>query len=174
MCIKVRQAKGGKDRYTLLSARLLETLCLYWRACRPRFWLFPDRTGDRSMRDQTAQRMYYAACDAAGIVDAADIASQLCNASARSRCRYPYDPASHGPRPCEHDNALFPFGAKSVDERNLALGFARTIAAVSQRQWPAVWAWPISCASLGRFIAPRIRCPPCKHALGALSLTVVP
>jgi len=73
MCIKVRQAKGGKDRYTLLSARLLETLCLYWRACRPRFWLFPDRTGDRSMRDQTAQRMYYAACDAAGIVDAAGI-----------------------------------------------------------------------------------------------------
>ncbi|NMG32956.1 tyrosine-type recombinase/integrase [Azoarcus sp. TTM-91] len=32
MCLKVRQGKGGKDRYTLLSPRLLEGLRLYWRA----------------------------------------------------------------------------------------------------------------------------------------------
>jgi site-specific recombinase XerD len=73
MCIKVRQAKGGKDRYTLLSARLLETLRLYWRACQPRLWLFPDRSGDKPMCIEMAQRMYYAACAAAGIVDAAGI-----------------------------------------------------------------------------------------------------
>ncbi|HVK80023.1 MAG TPA: site-specific integrase [Verrucomicrobiae bacterium] len=73
MCIKVREAKGGKDRYTLLSARLLEALRLYWRASRPQRWLFPDSSGDGPMRDQTAQRMYYAACDAAGMADAAGI-----------------------------------------------------------------------------------------------------
>jgi len=29
MCLKVRQGKGGKDCYSLLSPRLLETLCEY-------------------------------------------------------------------------------------------------------------------------------------------------
>ena len=32
MCLKVRQVKGGEDRYTLLSARLLDALRLYWCA----------------------------------------------------------------------------------------------------------------------------------------------
>lgn len=73
MCLKVRQGKGGQDRYTLLSPRLLDTLRLYWQSGRPRIWLFRDRTGDGPMRDQTAQRMYWAACDAAGLSNAAGI-----------------------------------------------------------------------------------------------------
>lgn len=72
-CLKVRQGKGGKDRYTLLSPRLLDTLRLYWRTCRPRTWLFPNKAGDGPMGDQTAQRMYRAACDAAGLANAAGI-----------------------------------------------------------------------------------------------------
>jgi len=67
MCLKVRQGKGGQDRYTLLSPRLLETLRLYWRDRRPRTWLFPNRTGTAPIDLTTAQRMYYAARDAAGI-----------------------------------------------------------------------------------------------------------
>jgi site-specific recombinase XerD len=73
MCIKLRHAKGGKDRYTLLSPRLLDTLRLYWRICRPRTWLFPNRAGDGPLFDQTAQRMYRAACHAAGLANAAGI-----------------------------------------------------------------------------------------------------
>jgi site-specific recombinase XerD len=73
MCIKLRQAKGGKDRYTLLSPRLLDTLRLYWRVCRPRTWLFPNKAGDGPLFDQTAQRMYRAACAAAGLANAAGI-----------------------------------------------------------------------------------------------------
>lgn len=73
MCLKVRQGKGGQDRYTLLSPRLLETLRLYWQTCRPRTWLFPNKTGDGPMFDQTAQRMYRAASDAAGLTNAAGI-----------------------------------------------------------------------------------------------------
>ncbi len=73
MCIKVRQAKGGKDRYTLLSPRLLAGLRTYWHVFRPPRWLFPNGSGDGPMGDQTAQRMYYAACDAAGLTDAAGI-----------------------------------------------------------------------------------------------------
>ncbi|MFY9329552.1 MAG: site-specific integrase [Georgfuchsia sp.] len=67
MCIKVRQGKGGKDRYTLLSPKLLEALRLYWHTGRPRLWLFPNKAGDAPMGDTTAQRMYHAACDAAGL-----------------------------------------------------------------------------------------------------------
>lgn len=67
MCLKVRQGKGGKDRYTLLSPRLLDTLRLYWRVARPGYWLFPNRTGNGPLYDQTAQRIYHAARSAAGI-----------------------------------------------------------------------------------------------------------
>jgi integrase/recombinase XerD len=67
MCLKVRQGKGGRDRYTLLSPKLLETLRRYWQTRRPRRWLFPNQAGDGPMGDVTAQRMYHAACDAAGL-----------------------------------------------------------------------------------------------------------
>ena len=67
MCLKVRQGKGGQDRYTLLSPRLLETLRLYWRDRRPRTWLFPNRAGTAPIEVKTAQRIYCGARDAADI-----------------------------------------------------------------------------------------------------------
>jgi integrase/recombinase XerD len=75
MCLKVRQGKGGQDRYTLLSARLLDVLRAYWRDYRPAFWLFPDAAGNGPMRDQTAQRMYWATRDRAGLANAGGIHS---------------------------------------------------------------------------------------------------
>lgn len=67
MLIRVDQGKGRKDRYTLLSPRLLEELRAYWRAARPGAWLFPG--GDRSgpLPVATAQRVYYTAKARAGI-----------------------------------------------------------------------------------------------------------
>ena len=73
MCIKVRQGKGGQDRYTLLSPRLLELLRLYYRAHRPGSWLFPNKGGSGPMADQIAQRLYNATCDRAGLKAAAGI-----------------------------------------------------------------------------------------------------
>lgn len=73
MCLKVRHGKGGKDRYTLLSPQLLAALRSYWQHCRPRRWLFPNRDGDGPMKDQTAQRIYWASCDRAGLDQAAGI-----------------------------------------------------------------------------------------------------
>ena len=67
MCLKVRQGKGGQDRYTLLSPRLLDTLRQYWQDRRPRQWLFPNPAGTAPMDAKTAQRIYCAARDAAGI-----------------------------------------------------------------------------------------------------------
>ena len=43
MMIRVVAGKRAKDRYTLLSVRLLEELRAYWRIYRPRTWLFPAR-----------------------------------------------------------------------------------------------------------------------------------
>lgn len=67
MCLKVRQGKGGQDRYTLLSPRLLDTLRQYWCDRRPRQWLFPNPSGNAPIEISTAHRIYCAARDAAGI-----------------------------------------------------------------------------------------------------------
>lgn len=58
MSIRVNYGKGAKDRYTLLSSRLLEQLRSYWRLYRPRPWMFPARGGDKPMDISTAQRAY--------------------------------------------------------------------------------------------------------------------
>lgn len=42
MLIRVEQGKGKKDRYVMLSPRLLAVLRCYWRFRRPRVWLFPS------------------------------------------------------------------------------------------------------------------------------------
>lgn len=66
--IRVVQGKGRKDRYTLLSPRLLEELRAYWRMFRPRHWLFPaTRSPQQPMVDATGQRIYYHAVDRAGL-----------------------------------------------------------------------------------------------------------
>jgi integrase/recombinase XerD len=67
MCIKVRDGKGGKDRYTMLSPQLLQTLRDYWRMYRPRTWLFPNSASSGSISIKTAQRIYGAARDSAGL-----------------------------------------------------------------------------------------------------------
>jgi site-specific recombinase XerD len=41
MMIRVEQGKGQKDRYVMLSPKLLETLRNWWRAAKPKPWLFP-------------------------------------------------------------------------------------------------------------------------------------
>jgi integrase/recombinase XerD len=41
MVIRVDQGKGQKDRYVMLSPKLLHILRDYWRTTRPREWLFP-------------------------------------------------------------------------------------------------------------------------------------
>jgi site-specific recombinase XerD len=47
MVIRVEQGKGRKDRYVMLSPKLLEILRSYWRAVRPKEWLFPGSRDDR-------------------------------------------------------------------------------------------------------------------------------
>ena len=43
MAIRIEDGKGGKDRYAMLSPQMLELLRAWWRAGRPKGWLFPSR-----------------------------------------------------------------------------------------------------------------------------------
>jgi len=67
MTIRVEQGKGAKDRYTLLSPRLLTELRRYWIAHRPKQWLFTRRDPTRPISDGTVHRLYHAAKLRAGI-----------------------------------------------------------------------------------------------------------
>jgi site-specific recombinase XerD len=67
MMIRVRQGKGNKDRYTMLSNRLLTELRAYYREYKPPVWLFYGSHTGAQMSVGTAQTLYYAAKERAGI-----------------------------------------------------------------------------------------------------------
>ena len=68
MTIRVVQGKGGQDRDTLLSARLLEALRAYWTVTRPADWLFPARKAPaRPMDPSSLQKAYLTAKRRAGL-----------------------------------------------------------------------------------------------------------
>jgi integrase/recombinase XerD len=58
MVIRVRQGKGKKDRYVMLSEKLLAVLRDYWKAHRPTDWLFPGKDPTR----QLSRKAVYIAC----------------------------------------------------------------------------------------------------------------
>ncbi len=49
MLIRVEQGKGRKDRYVMLSPRLLSVLRRYWRAARPQRLDFPFLAGKNAI-----------------------------------------------------------------------------------------------------------------------------
>jgi site-specific recombinase XerD len=73
MLIRVEQGKGRKDRYTLLSRRLLEEVRHYVRVYQPTPWLFPQRGRAVPMDPSSALRIYHLAKARAGIVKAGGI-----------------------------------------------------------------------------------------------------
>ncbi|HEV2225141.1 MAG TPA: site-specific integrase [Terracidiphilus sp.] len=76
MLIRVRQGKGKKDRYAMLSPRLLEVLRSWWRSqhpvgqpspTSPQDWLFPSWRKGRHMRADSLQTVCREAAQAAGL-----------------------------------------------------------------------------------------------------------
>jgi integrase/recombinase XerD len=56
MVIRVEQGKGQKDRYVMLSERLLDILRSWWRVDKPRHWLFlGDLPGQHISKDAVEQ-----------------------------------------------------------------------------------------------------------------------
>jgi len=67
MVIHVRQGKGQKDRYVMLSPRLLKILRAYWKAVRPRGFLFPGAVPNQPISTGSVRRACYRAREAAGL-----------------------------------------------------------------------------------------------------------
>jgi len=67
MVIRVREGKGRKDRYTVLTQALLRELRAYWKLERSERWLFPTTTQTQPLTVGTAGKIYAEAKERAGI-----------------------------------------------------------------------------------------------------------
>lgn len=56
MVVRVDQGKGQKDRYVMLSPRLLEILRNWWRVEKPEKWLFPGDIPGEHISDGAVER----------------------------------------------------------------------------------------------------------------------
>lgn len=65
--LHVRQGKGRKDRYVVLSRVALEAVDIYSRAFRPREWLFPGARQGRHLHERSVQHVFERARRKAGI-----------------------------------------------------------------------------------------------------------
>lgn len=65
--IYVRSGKGKKDRYTLLSDGVLDVLRQYWKAYKPRTWLFEGQIPGRPYSVRSAEKVFENAAAKAGI-----------------------------------------------------------------------------------------------------------
>lgn len=65
--IRVRQGKGRKDRYCMLSQVALNTLREYWRRFQPEGWLFQGAKRGRHISTRTVQKIFEDAKGKAGI-----------------------------------------------------------------------------------------------------------
>jgi site-specific recombinase XerD len=66
MLVRVSHGKGKRDRNVALSPSLLDVLRLYWKAYRPRRYLFPGR-GATPVSQSTVQKACRQACRKAGL-----------------------------------------------------------------------------------------------------------
>jgi integrase/recombinase XerD len=67
MTIRVKQGKGGKDRYGVLSQKLLVELRQYWKRYRPAIWLFPNRAKNGPLSRGEAWHIFRSAKKRAGL-----------------------------------------------------------------------------------------------------------
>ena len=67
MLLRVEQGKGRKDRYAMLSERLLKVLRIWWRAARPKGYLFPGWRTGKHMSSESLQTACREAARRAGI-----------------------------------------------------------------------------------------------------------
>jgi len=67
MLLRVQQGKGQRDRYAMLSPRLLEILRAWYRAARPTEWLFPGWRVNRHLTPASLQSACRDASQQAGL-----------------------------------------------------------------------------------------------------------
>jgi site-specific recombinase XerD len=120
--IRVEQGKGRKDRYAILSPKLLDLLRTWWRAGRkrgvmlPGGWLFPGLTPINHLSTRQLSRIFHAAKAAAEIDKPVSLHTlrhcphgelvEPCHPSPGAEGRHSSDPGTAGPREIEHDCPL--------------------------------------------------------------------
>jgi site-specific recombinase XerD len=67
MVIHVRQGKGRKDRYVMLSDQLLDLLRSYWKIDRPPHWLFSGADPQRHITARQLERVCRQTAEVAGL-----------------------------------------------------------------------------------------------------------
>jgi integrase/recombinase XerD len=67
MLLRVEQGKRRKDRYAILSAKMLKLLRDWWRIERPKVWLFPGQDPVKPLSTRQLNRAVHEAARKAGI-----------------------------------------------------------------------------------------------------------
>jgi site-specific recombinase XerD len=73
MTLRIEAGKGKKDRFAMLSPRLLEVLREYYRRSRPQRFLFPGKGGKKPLDESVVQRMFKRALRKAKITKPASV-----------------------------------------------------------------------------------------------------
>jgi len=73
--IHVEDAKGRKDRYTMLSEVAMETLREYQEKYKPEMWLFAGAKPERHISTRTVHAIFEQACDKAEILKGVSVHS---------------------------------------------------------------------------------------------------
>jgi integrase len=109
MVIRVEQGKSQKDRYVMLSPKLLDILRSYWKAAHPKEWLFPGGHPGQPI----ARAAVEAACQRGTSSHrplqacySAFAATRLCCPSARIRHRCPHHSTAAWPSQSGHHGPL--------------------------------------------------------------------
>ena len=61
MALRIAKGKGQKDRYVMLSPKLLEVLRAWWQVDRPRHWLFPGEPPEKPISRNAVGRACHVA-----------------------------------------------------------------------------------------------------------------
>jgi len=73
MVIRIEHSKGNKDRYVMLSPKLLDLLRAYCKVVHPKEWLFPGKTLNRPIDQTSVQKAAQLASLAAGLRKKANV-----------------------------------------------------------------------------------------------------
>jgi len=182
MVIRVEQGKGQKDRYVMLSPKLLEILRNYWKVRRPEAWLFPgDRAGQPITKGcrRTGLRESARPLRIVQTGHAAQFAARLCRASVGGRRRRAHhstaarsqESRDHRPLPADRYQQglrhVEPLRAFTASSAHPAAAHQASVL-LSSRRWAARGRkWRTYSVATARPIVPRMtrRCRPPSVAL---------
>ena len=109
MVIRIDQGKGRKDRYVMLSPKLLQVLIDYWHAVRPRGCLFPGDIPGQPITPGAVELACQAAHARSGLVQTSDAAfapTRLRSAFAGIRDGPSDHSIADGPQQPQHDGEI--------------------------------------------------------------------